>query len=51
MQLAALKAAPTKAEAAPAVKKPTRAKATADVDGAKADAPAKKSTRATKKDE
>ena len=44
-------AAPAKTEAAPAVKKPTRAKATADVDGAKDDAPAKKSTRATTKDE
>jgi large subunit ribosomal protein L21 len=43
-------AAPAKTEAAPAVKKPSKAKA-APADDAKADAPAKKSTRATKKDE
>ena len=44
------KASTAKAEAAPAAKKPSKAKA-APADDAKADAPAKKSTRATKKDE
>jgi len=44
------KASTAKAEAAPAAKKPSKAKA-APAGDAKADAPAKKSTRATKKDE